>query len=190
MFSHMSNNCLNKHCCEYCGKNHPFQQPCSQESFCVNCNISGHPSTSRECPNTQKKIPNKPLSFSSSKLLPLIQPVMNCGTIKWKIAMMESSCKKLTTTIARLQEISKIGTSYEGEIGAIKLRTDYAFQNIAQANSLFFFTDSQSAIKAIMAQSRESYHNETITKIRDNLIQISSLVEHIKLIYCPAHKSI
>ena len=41
-----------------------------------------------------------------------------------------------------------------------------------------------------MAQSRESYHNETITKTRDNLTQISSLVEHIKLIYCPAHKGI
>ena len=29
------------------------------------------------------------------------------------------------------------GTSYEGEIEAIKLGTDYAFQNIGQANSLF-----------------------------------------------------
>ena len=41
-----------------------------------------------------------------------------------------------------------------------------------------------------MTQSRESYNNETITRIRDNLIQISSLVEHMKLIYCPAHKDI
>ena len=42
-----------------------------------------------------------------------------------------------------------------------------------------------------MAQSIESYHDETITKIRGNLMQISSLVEHIKLImYCPAHKGI
>ena len=41
-----------------------------------------------------------------------------------------------------------------------------------------------------MFQSRESYHNETITKIRDNFIQISSLVKHIKLIYCLAHKGI
>ena len=54
---------------------------------------------------------------------------------------------------------------------------------------LFTYTDSQSAIKAIMAQSRESYHNET-TKIRDNFIQINSLVEHIKLIYFLAHKGI
>ena len=78
--------------------------------------------------------------------------------------------------------ITSCGTSYEGEIEAIKLGTDYAFQNIGQTNSLFIYTDSQSAIKAIMIQSRESYHYETITKIRDNLIQISSLVKHINLI--------
>ena len=54
---------------------------------------------------------------------------------------------------------------------------------------LFIYTDCQSAINAIMAQSRESYHNET-TKIRDNFIQINSLVEHIKLIYFLAHKGI
>ena len=60
--------------------------------------------------------------------------------------------------------ITSCGTSYEGEIEAIKLGTDYVFQNIGQANSLFIYTDSQSAIKATMAQSRESYRNETITK--------------------------
>ena len=48
-FSHISTNCFNKDCCEYCRKNHPFQQPCSQQSFYVNCNIQGHPSTSRDC---------------------------------------------------------------------------------------------------------------------------------------------
>ena len=86
--------------------------------------------------------------------------------------------------------ITSCGRSYEGETEANKLGTDHAFQNIDQANSLYIYTDSQSAILAIMAQSRESYHNETITKIRDNLIQISSLVKHIKLMYCPEHKGI
>ena len=78
--------------------------------------------------------------------------------------------------------ITSCGTSYEGEIEAIKSDTDNAFENIVQANSLFIYTDSQSASKAIMAQSRESCHNEAITKIRNNLIQISSPVEHIKFI--------
>ena len=41
-----------------------------------------------------------------------------------------------------------------------------------------------------MVQSRESYHNETITKIRDIIIQISSLLEHIKLIYYPPYQGI
>ena len=40
--------------------------------------------------------------------------------------------------------ITSWGSSYEGEIEAIKLGTDYAFQNIG----LFVYTDSQSAIKA------------------------------------------
>ena len=41
-----------------------------------------------------------------------------------------------------------------------------------------------------MVQSIESYHDETITRIIVDLIQISYLVEHTKLIYCAAHKGI
>ena len=41
-----------------------------------------------------------------------------------------------------------------------------------------------------MAQSRQSYHNGTINKIRHNSEQINSLVEYIKLIYFPAQKGI
>ena len=41
-----------------------------------------------------------------------------------------------------------------------------------------------------MVQSIESYHHETITRIIDNLIKISSLLEHTKSIYCTAHKGI
>ena len=36
----------------------------------------------------------------------------------------------------------------------------------------------------------ESYHNETITEIKDYLTQISSLMDYIKLIYCPSRKGI
>ena len=60
-FGHISTNCFNKHCCEYCGKNCPSQQNCLQESLCVNCNTSGHPSTSQEYPKyKEKKSPNRP----------------------------------------------------------------------------------------------------------------------------------
>ena len=39
---------------------------------------------------------------------------------------------------------------------------------MAQASSLSNYANPQSATKAIMAQSRESFHNETIIKIRNN----------------------
>ena len=60
----------------------------------------------------RKENPSKPWSFSISALLPLIHPMMTCGTIKWKIAMMESSCKKLTTTIAQLWKFQKLEREY------------------------------------------------------------------------------
>ena len=41
-----------ENCCEYCGKNCPFLQPCSPQSFCVNCNIPGNLSLSWECPKS------------------------------------------------------------------------------------------------------------------------------------------
>ena len=88
-----------------------------------------------------------------------------------------------SSPIKLAKAIASCGTCYECEIEATKLGTDYVFQNISQTYSLLIYTDSQSAINCIMAQSKESCYNETITKIRDNVIQISSLVEHIKLIY-------
>ena len=40
--------------------------------------------------------------------------------------------------IKLVKAITSCGTSYEGEIEATKLGTDYAFQNIGQANSLIY----------------------------------------------------
>ena len=78
-------------------------------------------------------------------------------------------------------------TSYKGEIEVIKLSTGYIAFKILVRLIVYLFIQTQSVIKAIMAQGRNSYHNETITKIRENLIQISSPVAHIKSICCPAH---
>ena len=39
-----------------------------------------------------------------------------------------------------------------------------------------------------MGQNRESYHNMAIRGIRLNLIELSSSVEKMKMIYCPAYK--
>ena len=71
--------------------------------------------------------------------------------------------------------ITSCGISYEGEIEAIKLGADHTFENNCQDNSRLIYTYSQPAIKTMMARSREPYHNETITEIRDNLLQINSL---------------
>ena len=54
-FGHISTNYFNKHFCKYCGKDHPFQQPCSPESFFANCSIPRHPSKSQECPKYTEK---------------------------------------------------------------------------------------------------------------------------------------
>ena len=96
------------------------------------------------------------------------------------------------TPIKETKAVTSCGTSYEGEIKAIELGTSLALKNINKnkTTSILIYSDSQSAIKAVMAQNRDSYHNTTIRKIRDNLIQLSSLVSEIQIIYCPAHKGI
>ena len=96
------------------------------------------------------------------------------------------------TPIKLAKAVASCGTSFEGEIEAIDLGTSFVLTDIDnnQANSILIYSDSQSAIKAVMAQNRDSYHNKIINKIRENLIRISSCVDEIKLIYCPAHKGI
>ena len=71
------------------------------------------------------------------------------------------------------------------------MRIEYAKDNLSSSNSNFhIFTDPQAAIKAIIGQSRESYHNKTIRNIRENLMSICQMVDDIKLVYCPARKGI
>lgn len=52
-------------------------------------------------------------------------------------------------------------TDYEGKLEVIKLATDHALSNLNQTDKLYIYMDPQSAVKAIMAQSRESYHGKT-----------------------------
>ena len=96
----------------------------------------------------------------------------------------------LSTPIKLAKAITSHGSCYEGEIAAIKLGTDFAINNIGSANKLYIYSDSQSAIKSIIRQDRESFHDETIYQIRLNLIELSFRFDQIKLIYCPAHKGI
>ena len=59
--------------------------------------------------------------------------------------------------------ITSSGTDCEGELEAIKLATDYALSNLSQTDKLYRYMDPQLAVKAIMAQSRESYHEKEKT---------------------------
>ena len=81
-----------------------------------------------------------------------------------------------------------MGSSYEGELEAIKIATEYAKDNISPSNdSLHIFSDWQSGILAVTSQNRENYHNSTIRAIRGNLMDISPKVQN-RLVYCPAHQ--
>ena len=80
-----------------------------------------------------------------------------------------------------------MGTSYEGEIEAIKLAVEYANENITLAHdNLHISSDSQAARLSITSQDKEKY-NSMIRQIRENIMDISEKVDNIKFIYCPAH---
>lgn len=82
------------------------------------------------------------------------------------------------------------GTNYEVEVEPIDLGTYFFLKNVKQANSLLIYSDSQSAIKVIMTENRDSYHNKVMEITRENLREISCFVEYMKLICCPVHKGI
>ena len=66
----------------------------------------------------------------------------NLGTTRSGVVIKNPGQHSLPLELA--QAITPCGTSYEGEIEAIKLVTDHAFENIGEANSLFIYADSQS----------------------------------------------
>ena len=87
--------------------------------------------------------------------------------------------------------VKYMGSSYEEELEAIKIVTEYARDNISPSNdSLHIYSDSQSAKSAVTFQKRENYHNSSIRAIRENLMDISPKVQNIRLVYFPAHQSI
>ena len=52
----------------------------------------------------------------------------------------------------------------------------------------YICSDCQAAICAIISHTSENYNNNTISLIRDNLIETSLRISSIKMIYCPGHK--
>ena len=74
-----------------------------------------------------------------------------------------------------------MGTSYEGEIEAIELAVEYANESITSVHdNLHIFSDSQAAILSITSQNSKKY-NSMIRQIRENIMDISEIVDNIKL---------
>ena len=87
--------------------------------------------------------------------------------------------------------VKYMGSSYEGELGAIKTATEYARDSISPSNeSLHIISDCEPAISAVTSQNRENYHDFTKRAIHENLMNISPKVQNIRLVYCPPHQGI
>ena len=109
------------------------------------------------------------------------------GSAQDNLGLTRSKQGLKSVPIKKVKTISR-GASFEGELEAIFMGTEYIKDNPgSSSNNCHIYTDSQAAIKAIIGQSRESYHN-TIRNIRENLMNICQTVDETKLVYCPAHK--
>ena len=87
--------------------------------------------------------------------------------------------------------ISSKGTSFDDEVATILMATQYALTHLTKEHDSFnIYSDCQAAICAIKSHTRENYHNNTISLIRENLIEISLRISAIKIIYCPGHKGV
>ena len=96
-----------------------------------------------------------------------------------------------STEIKIVHAVTKMGTSYQGELPAIRIGTTYTKENInISTENLHIFVDSQAVIQAIIEWNHKNYHDITITEIRKNLTNISHSIKSIKFVYCPAHKGI
>ena len=76
-----------------------------------------------------------------------------------------------STPIKIAKAVKYMGSTYEGELEAIKIATEYARDNISPSNDSFhIFFDCQSAILAVTSQNREDYHNSTVRAIQEYLM--------------------
>ena len=67
----------------------------------------------------------------------------------------------------------------------------YALTHLTKEHESFnIYSDCQVAICAITSNTRENYHNNAISLIRENLIEISLRISSIKMVYFPGHKGV
>ena len=85
----------------------------------------------------------------------------NPGLVGVGVVIKSNGPKSTTVKLAKVVE--QMGTSYEGEIEAIKLAVKYANENITSAHAnLHIYADSQAAILSVTSQDSEKYHNSMI----------------------------
>ena len=97
-----------------------------------------------------------------------------------------------STPIMIAKAVSKVGTSYQGELEAIREAINYAINdkvNIINSTTLCIFTDSQSSLESIISVNINEDYEELIN-IRYKLTRLSKLVKEINCIYCPGHINI
>ena len=152
-------------------------------------------------PETKLQMP-VPLD-STNNMQHYISSILDTGTNKTVIIFTDGSAQsnsgptgsgviikkqgRNSTPIKIAKAVKYMGSSYEGELEAIKIATEYARDNISPSNdSLHIFSDCQSAISAVTSQNRENYHNSTIRAIRENLIDISPKVQNIRISMLPS----
>ena len=71
------------------------------------------------------------------------------------------------------------------------MATQFALTHPTKEHDSFnIYSYCQTAICAFTSHTRENYHNNTISLIRENLIEISLTISSIKMIYCPGHKGV
>ena len=96
----------------------------------------------------------------------------NCGATGSGVIIKKQSRNSIPIKIAKA--VKCMGSSYEGELEAIKIAKEYARDNLSPSNdSLHIFSDCQAAILGVTSQSRENYHNSNVKAIRENFMDIS-----------------
>ena len=101
-----------------------------------------------------------------------ISSILDTGTNKTMIVFTDGSAQsnpgltgsgviikkhRNSTPIKIAKAVKYMGSSYEGELEAVQIATEYARGNISPSNdSLHIFSDCQSAISAVTSQNRET----------------------------------
>ena len=73
---------------------------------------------------------------------------------------------RISTPIKIAKAVKCMGPTYEGKLEAVEIATEYARDNLSPSiDSLYIFSDCQSAKLAVTSQNKENYHYSTVRGI-------------------------